>query len=174
MAHKAKLEIDGKKYQVIKCDYEIEQPVDKDTGIPTAAPKGGKIDITIVSLDDDDLLFHKWMLNKVEQKDGKLVFEVVDRGEFSPKTVKFKDSYCIKMKETFDAHDDKKQMLMSLTIKAMEMEFGGDDNPLSLFSWAAGKLLGNPLVGKLLDRAAKEVKELDAFNKLGGKMVNKL
>ena len=163
MAHKAKLEIDGKTYNVIECNYEIEQPTDKDTGIPTAAPKGGKIDITITALDDMDLLFHEWMLNKVDKKDGELTFEIVSDGKPATKTVGFKDAYCVKMKEAFNAHDDKKQMLMTVTLKATEMSFGG--GALSMTSWIINKFMNvigdSKLVGmgkNYLNSKVQEVK----------------
>jgi hypothetical protein len=123
MAHKAKLEIDGNTYRVLECDYEITQAT-KDNGQPSAVPKGGMINLTLVSLDDKDMLFHEWAIEKLEQKDGEIFFEVVNEGKPSHKALFFKDAYCVKLKEVF-SDTDTKQMHMMITISAAEISFGG-------------------------------------------------
>jgi len=123
MAHKAKLEIEGSIYRVLECDYEITQAV-KDNGQPSAVPAGGMINITMVSPDDSDLRFHEWMIDKLEQKDGEITFEVVNDGKPSHRTLIFKNAYCTKLKETF-SDTDTKQMQIVITLSAATIIFGG-------------------------------------------------
>jgi len=122
MAHKAKLEIEGTIYRVLECEYEITQAT-KDNGQPSASPAGGMIKFTIVSPDDKDVRFHEWMVDKLEQKDGQIFFEVVNDGKPAHKAIFFKDAYCVKLKETF-SDTDIKQMHMEITISATELSFG--------------------------------------------------
>jgi len=123
MAHKAKLELEGSVYRILECEYEITQAT-KDNGQPSAVPAGGMIVITMVSPDDSDMRFHEWMVDKLEQKDGEIFFEVVNEGKPSNRSLFFKNAYCVKLKESFN-DTDTKQMQITITISAAEISFGG-------------------------------------------------
>lgn len=122
MAHKTTLKIDGTPYNVLECMYEFVQPV-KGNGQPSARPEGGLIHFKIVSLDDNDMCFHKWMLNKTELKDGVFEIDVMENGKISHKTISFENAYCIRLKE-YLKNEENAQMCMEITISAAEISFG--------------------------------------------------
>jgi hypothetical protein len=122
MALNAKLFMRGN-YDVLECEYEFLQPV-KGNGQPAGRPNGGLIQLIIVSPDDSDLQFHAWMREKTEMRDGVITFLVVsDSNKTTTKTVHFKDAYCIKLREFFNAQNEF-QMCTKLTISAGEISFG--------------------------------------------------
>ncbi len=124
MALKGVLRIDGKalEYEILECEYEFVQPI-KENGQPAGRPGGGLIHFTALSPYDGDMLFHEWMMNKTEHKDGEIVFEVVDSAKIETKTLHFKQAYCIRLYEYFNAHSSL-QMYVKITISASEISFG--------------------------------------------------
>ena len=69
MAIQGVLKIQGKRYDVVECEYQFSQMVD-ETGKPTSRPMGGEITFVMPSTSDDDVFFYKWMVNKTETKSG--------------------------------------------------------------------------------------------------------
>ena len=124
MALIAELHIDNRKYSVLECEYEFNQSVDV-TGRPSDRPRGGVINVVIMSPDDSDLTMHEWMRDKDTTKDGSLVLYVNRDSVNAPKTIKFEEAYCIRLYEYFN-NNNALPMYTKLSIMAGSITFGGD------------------------------------------------
>ncbi|MDR2010226.1 MAG: hypothetical protein LBQ22_07070 [Bacteroidales bacterium] len=128
MALEAKLKIDGKgtEYDILECEYEFIQPMNNN-GLPAGRPSGGLIHFIIIHNDDNDLLFHEWMIHKTDCKNGKLIFHSTKKnGSISKKTVSFENAYCVRLYEYFNKHNDT-EMYMKITISANKIFFGEEE-----------------------------------------------
>lgn len=122
MALTAKLDIGDKSYDLLECDYEFTQMVDQ-TGRPSDRPRGGFINIILVSLGDSDLTLHEWMRDKNTTKDGEISI-TVNMGKIEvPKTISFKDAYCVRLYEYFNINNAT-QMYIKISIMAGTITFG--------------------------------------------------
>jgi hypothetical protein len=122
MALIAKLDISGKSYNILECEYEFYQDIDK-TGRPSDRPRGGIINLVLVSTGNSDLIFHEWMKEKYTTKEGVITLTInVDKKDV-PKTIQFEDAYCIRLFEQF-SFVDKSQMLLKISILAGKIIFG--------------------------------------------------
>ena len=119
MSFKAYLNLDGKDYRVLKCDYEFTQKVDA-IGKPSSINYGGRIDLTVESTDSDVL--PTWMLDNFERKAGTITYKKVDN-DAKLKEIKFEDGYCVKYKENFDAYNEE-TMTETFTISARKITIG--------------------------------------------------
>ena len=124
MALIATLKLDGKEpgYNVLECEYEFEQPIDKN-GKPCASPQGGLIKFKILAPSGNDTTFHEWMLNKTEVKQGVFEFDITVGSEKSMKTLSFEKAHCIKLYEYFN-NQDTIQMYTKVTLSAAIISFG--------------------------------------------------
>lgn len=99
MSFRARLEVAGRKYNIINVNYSLAQETDP-TGRPSAQIRGGRIEITLRST--NETRFFEWMTNSYEKKNGKVVFTKKDSN--TPlKELNFTDGYVIKYKEKFDS-----------------------------------------------------------------------
>jgi len=119
MSFKAELNIEGKSYTVLECDYSLDQPID-DTHKPIGRPKGGLITMAVESNDDTEL-FH-WMQEPEHTKDGKIVFYKSDAVSIQKK-LEFTKAYCVKYNEHFIA-EGKTPMTITVTISAQTLKLG--------------------------------------------------
>jgi hypothetical protein len=117
MSFLAKLEMDSKEYNILNVEYDITQMVDS-THRPNGDPRGGLIQVTLESSSDKYLL--EWAIQHSMVKDGKIVFYRRDANS-QMKTIKFKNAFCIYLKEIFTA-DGKNPMVTRMTISAHELE----------------------------------------------------
>jgi len=124
MAHTAELKIENKTYNIIECEYELEQPI-QDNGQPAGQPGGGIIEFTLLTPTDEDPFLYAWMRSSTEKKDGQVVFSITNVGKMADKTIKFEKAYCIKLSEHFNKHDDESQMLTKITISADTITLAG-------------------------------------------------
>lgn len=122
MALAGKLKIESKEYDILECEYEFTQAVDH-TGRPTDRTRGGLINIVIVAPDDDNLVFHEWMRDKDTTKDGSINLTVNNNNVDKPKTIEFKDAYCVRLYEYFNSNNSV-QMYMKLSMMAGTVKFG--------------------------------------------------
>ena len=122
MAHIAQLNLDGGKYDIIECEYEFNKPV-KENGQPAGFASGGFIHLIVITPDDKDLTLYEWMQSSTEQKDGDIVFSVVDLGEEATKSLHFEGAYCIRLYDYFNKHNNV-QMFTKITISAAQISFG--------------------------------------------------
>lgn len=139
MAIQGVLKIQGKRYDVVECEYQFSQMVD-ETGKPTSRPMGGEITFVMPSTSDDDVFFYKWMINKTETKSGYFRFCVYsNNNKPSYKTVEFVNAYCIRLKDYFNDHDSK-LMYTTVTISAEAIRIGILDSAIIINEW--GNVLG--------------------------------
>ena len=122
MALEAKLNIgDGPEYDVINCEYEISQPMKESRA--SGRPDGGIITFTILSQDDTNTIFHEWMVDNTQHKNGSIVFSAVKDAKISTKTLAFEKAHCLGLQEHFNKHVDN-EMVMRVTIRASVVKFG--------------------------------------------------
>ena len=131
MAHEAKLNVEGKKYNLIECTYELVRPADPASAQLRGGVQCGKISFTVVSPPDNDMFFHEWIEKSNAAKDGQIDIKVVDLGSITDRTLYFKHAFCTRIYESFYMHMDK-QMYTMIDIIAAEVAFGGDDNKVTI------------------------------------------
>ncbi len=123
MAFQGKLEIGGRSYGIIECEYSFSQATD-DTGKPVTRPQGGNITFVTPATSDDDVFFYKWMFNKTEVKDGEFKLCVfTNSNKRSYKTIRFRNAYCIGLKDYF-SDNDSRLMYSMITISAEVIMIG--------------------------------------------------
>lgn len=122
MALKATIEIDGKSYTLLECEYEFSQTVDQ-TGRPVDKPRGGMIHIIIAAPSDNNLVLHEWMRDKNTTKKGDINITVNEDNKDVPKTISFEDAHCVKLYEYFNSSNEI-QMYLKLSIMAGTITFG--------------------------------------------------
>ena len=125
MSFKAKLEVDGKEYRVVYCNYSLKQFVD-DTGRPSSTVRAGTIDIIVESTDDTTLF--EWMCDSYMRKDGKITFNKRDE-DAKMKELEFKEAYMVSYKESFDnAGTGAMQEKFSLSAHSIKLGNGEHEN----------------------------------------------
>lgn len=121
---RAFLHIDGQKYDVYECEYQLYQTIDQ-TGKPSAKPSTGLINIIIESKDDTSSLAN-WAIENEGRKDGEIVFELLHNNK--TKKVSFFDGICVLYQEFYRSDYEKKStapsLLLKLSISAKEIHFG--------------------------------------------------
>ncbi len=119
MSFLAKFFIDSKPYNVLECNYSLDQPID-ESNKPIGRPRGGLISMVIESEDDTEL-FH-WMQEPEHTKDGTVTFYKRDTMAVQ-KILKFTNAYCVKYDEHFIA-EGKAPMTITITISAQTLKLG--------------------------------------------------
>lgn len=119
MSFKAKLEVEGKSYNVLNINYSLAQETDP-TGRPSSQTRGGRIEVSIESTGETDIF--EWMTNSFERKDGKIVFIKRDNNS-TLKELYFFDGYVVKYKENFDSYS-KSPLTETFTISAKSIKMG--------------------------------------------------
>lgn len=125
MALDARLEIENHSYNVLECEYEFNQEMDK-TGRPSDRPRGGLLNIVVVAPDDSDLMMHEWMRDKNMTKDGHVLLTVNKNNVDQPKNIYFKDAYCVRLYEYFN-NNNSIQMYLKIGIMAGSLSFGKEN-----------------------------------------------
>ncbi|MEO6253857.1 MAG: type VI secretion system tube protein TssD [Ferruginibacter sp.] len=111
MSFLAKLEMNGKEYNVLNVEYDISQRMDERFR-PNDIPKSGLIQLTIEASSDNNLI--DWALNHSMLKEGKIIFYRRDASS-KMRSIEFKDAFCVYLKETFTS-DGKNPMVTRMTI----------------------------------------------------------
>jgi len=125
MSFKAKLEVDGKEYRVVYCNYSLKQFVD-DTGRPSSTVRAGTIDIIVESTDDTTLF--EWMCDSYMGKTERSPFNKRDE-DAKMKELEFKEAYMVSYKESFDnAGTGAMQEKFSLSAHSIKMGNGEHEN----------------------------------------------
>jgi hypothetical protein len=119
MSFKAKLEVSGKKYNILNVNYSLAQETDP-TGRPSSQTRGGRIEITVESTGETDIF--EWMTNSFERKDGKVIFIKRD-SDATLKELTFSDGYVVKYRENFDASGTN-PLTETFTISAKAIQMG--------------------------------------------------
>ena len=120
MSFKVKLELDGKTYNVLACEYELSQSRDR-TGLPEGMPTGGEIHLRLESTGEPD--FFKWMRDNNETKDGKIIYYRRDAMSKLQELV-FKKAFCVNFIEDFNANSTE-PLQIELIISAQQLIIGG-------------------------------------------------
>lgn len=124
MALTGTLVIENKEYIILECEYEFTQAVDH-TGRPTDRTRGGFINVVIAAPGNDNLVLHEWMRDKDAVKDGTINLTINSDNVDKPKTIQFKDAYCVRLYEYFNINNSV-QMYLKLSIMAGTVIFGDD------------------------------------------------
>ena len=123
MVLSAKLHIEGHQNEqdgihLVTCGYRFFQEVDQK-GLPTSKVHGGIIDLSFVSLEDNEII--QWMISEDADKNGKISFSG-DNNTKPFKTLEFKDARLISYHEDFR---DQSQMMTTLSISARQISVSG-------------------------------------------------
>lgn len=101
------LKVDGlTDREVLKLKYVLHQEADVE-GRPSAITRGGKIEVTVKSLNDGNTDFFDWVCDPYKTKSGELSFE--KRDGTNMKTLKFEEAYLVKYEELYDSIDENLQ-----------------------------------------------------------------
>lgn len=102
MSFQAKLEIDGKTYNVLDCSFEIDQALDYN-GRPSGTPRGGVLVLSVEFTKDTDLI--DWAVSATQTKSGKVSFL---RGDAMSTliNIQFSDAYCARLSGYFNANSN--------------------------------------------------------------------
>ncbi|MBL3656760.1 type VI secretion system tube protein TssD [Fulvivirga sediminis] len=123
MSFKAKLKVGGNEYNVLSCDYGLNQETDA-TGRPSSVTRGGMITIEVESTADTSL--SDWMFNNFEMRDGSVVFLKRDTDATS-KQLDFENAYAVKYKENFNSSGDN-PMTETITLSARVIKVGNGEH----------------------------------------------
>lgn len=123
MSFKARLEVDGKKHNVLHCNYALKQETDA-TGRPSSITRGGKISMTVESTGETS--FFEWMTNNFERKDGTITFVKRD-SDATLKELSFKEAYVVEYRENFDSTGDN-PITETFTISAKSLKLGNGEH----------------------------------------------
>ncbi len=137
MAIQGQLHIGTHKYEVLECSYEFNQITD-ETGKPTSRTRGGMITWVMPTTSDGDQFFYHWMFNKIQVHDGEFNFCVyTSRNRIYYKTVRFKNAYCVELKDYFN-NSDSRLMYTTVTISAEVITIGSGNEALFTNEWGEG------------------------------------
>jgi len=123
MALRATLELEGKKYDVRDLSYELYKPYDNNNK-PSAYPRGGIINFTILSPMKVNPVFHDWLLDIEERKQGDFYLPLTDGINHEMKKIHFEMAFCVRLQETYSSYNAS-QLYMQITISASVIKFEG-------------------------------------------------
>lgn len=116
MSFLSQLEINDKKYKILECTFDFDQPLD-DSGRPSGRPRGGIILLTLEFTNETNLL--TWMVSPTQQEDGKVTFFRQD-GMSKMLSIEFTKAYCAKLSGYFN-HTGDQPLKLRIKITAEEM-----------------------------------------------------
>lgn len=120
MAFQAKLVIDGKEFDVKKCNYKLRRDVDSK-GRPSSDIYGGTIDVTVESTEDTSIIEN--MVNQFKPGSGSIVFNRGDQ-DSKMKELIWENGYIVSFEEGIDVIG-KQPMLLSFQVSAQVIKIGG-------------------------------------------------
>lgn len=120
MSFLSKLLLDGEEFNIIECSHTVEQGTNEN-GMPSSKIRGGKINITIETNVKID--FYEWATSSIATKSGEIVFYKRDNIS-SLQTLEFKDAYCVKHTQTFNAINAE-PLKTSMVLSAREITIRG-------------------------------------------------
>ena len=119
MAFDAKVTLEGKDYDALKCGFEVQRDVDQK-GRPSSHAYGVRIWGEIESTEDTTLL--ESICSEYKPINGSLIFKKGDE-DAKMKELEFEEGYVIKFKEEFE-RKDKSPMAIAFTISAKIIKCG--------------------------------------------------
>jgi hypothetical protein len=96
-AFAAVMEIENRKYQVLKFNYSVSRDYDFE-GKPVSRPRQSIIEVEVV-VPNGDVMFYKWLCFN-EVKEGIVIFNKIDE-EAKFNQIKFEKSFCMNYKQKF-------------------------------------------------------------------------
>ena len=120
MAFRSTLNLGGKEYDVLDCNYSLKRDVDSK-GRPSSNIYGGRITVRVESTEDTTIL--ETMVNQFKPFNGSIVFKKGDE-EGKMKELTFENAYIIEFAEGIDIVGTA-PMSISITISAQIIKIGG-------------------------------------------------
>ena len=120
MAFRSSLNLGGKEYDVLECNYSLKRDVDSK-GRPSSNIYGGKITVRVESTEDTTIL--ETMVNQFKPFNGSIVFKKGDE-EGMMKELTFENAYIIEFAEGIDIVGTA-PMSINITISAQVIKIGG-------------------------------------------------
>jgi len=120
MAFRAKLQFEGKEYDVLDCNYSFRRDVDAK-GRPSSNVYGGNVYVTVESTDDTKIIAQ--MVNQFKPNSGTVTFNKGDE-EAKLKEVKWENGYIIKYNEELDVVG-REPMQISFVVSAEKISVEG-------------------------------------------------
>ncbi|AUS07035.1 MULTISPECIES: type VI secretion system tube protein TssD [Pseudotamlana] len=120
MSFLSKLSIEGDEMNVLDCAFEFSQQADYN-GRPAENPRGGQIQLLVESTSKTD--FMDWAISPEMVKNGTITFYKRENMA-SLKKIEFKNAYCLRYHEHFNAHDTEPMQTL-LMISAHEITIKG-------------------------------------------------
>ncbi len=120
MAFRSTLNLGGKEYDVLDCNYSLKRDVDSK-GRPSSNIYGGRITVRVESTEDTTIL--ETMVNQFKPFNGSIVFKKGDE-ESKMKELTFENAYIIEFAEGIDIVGTA-PMSICVTISAQIIKIGG-------------------------------------------------
>ena len=120
MALQARLEIEGRIYELQDLDYRLSQPTDEKSK-PAGATQGGVINFTVL-MAMGDFSFHEWVCSLSSVKRGVFTLPITEGIDHYETTVEFTDAYCTDLQVFYSKFNDK-QVFMKVSISATKIRF---------------------------------------------------
>ncbi|MDR1346839.1 MAG: type VI secretion system needle protein Hcp [Prevotellaceae bacterium] len=120
MAFRAVLNLGGKEFDVLDCDYKLERDVDSK-GRPASNIYGGKVRIHVESTEDTSIL--EQMVSQFKPISGSITFKKGNE-EAKMKELVWENGYIISFEESIDVVGSK-PMTLTFVISAQVLKIGG-------------------------------------------------
>ena len=120
MAFRATLNLGGKEFDVLDCDYKLERDVDSK-GRPASNIYGGKVRVHIESTEDPSIL--ESMVSQFKPSSGSIIFKKGDE-EAKMKELSWENGYIISFEESIDVVGSK-PMTLTFVVSAKVLKVGG-------------------------------------------------
>jgi hypothetical protein len=120
MAFRATLNLGGKEFDVLDCDYKLERDIDSK-GRPASNIYGGRVRVHIESTDDTSIL--ESMVSQFKPISGSIVFKKGDE-EAKMKELSWENGYIISFEESIDVIGSK-PMTLTFVVSAQVLKVGG-------------------------------------------------
>ena len=120
MAFRSTLNLGGKEYDVLDCNYSLRRDVDSK-GRPSSNIYGGRITVRVESTEDTTIL--ETMVNQFKPFNGSIIFKKGDE-ESKMKELTFENAYIIEFSEGINIVGSA-PMSICVTISAQIIKIGG-------------------------------------------------
>jgi hypothetical protein len=124
MAFKARLNMGGKEYDVLSCNYALNRDVDPK-GRPASGVYGGTIDIQVESTEDTSVV-EAMVNNQYKPVSGSVTFKKSEE-DAKMKEINFDDAYIVKYSEGITANGND-PMTYTFTISARKVKLGNAEH----------------------------------------------
>ncbi|HEY0272643.1 MAG TPA: type VI secretion system tube protein TssD [Chitinophaga sp.] len=124
MAFKARLNMAGKEYDVLSCNYTLNRDVDHK-GRPASGVYGGTIDVEVESTEDTSVI-EAMVNNQYKPMSGKVLIKKSDE-DAKMKEVNFEDAYIVKYTEGINIVGTD-PMKLRFTISARKLKLGAAEH----------------------------------------------